>query len=578
MITLTEPLLSTCFNPMTNKRRFRLALLFLTLIAFVLRFYQAASMPPSLNWDEASHGYNAFSILQTSSDEWGFRFPLLFRAFGDFKLPLYIYLTTIPVSVLGLTPLAVRLVSIISGTLAIPLIYFLTLEFFPRKRILIFKKRLPLCLIAAALLTFLPWHFFLSRPALEANLALTLIMAAILFLHRGLTKPNNYFLASLFFGLSLHAYNSARVFVPLFLIAFFLIYRRRLRFDWSHLLPLALLSLLATPVVYQIINGTGMARYQKLAILSDNNVFQIGQDRANSRLPDFLARLIHNRPVFFVTTILGNYLSYFSLGFFTQVSGSQSQFAIPGQHLLTISGYVMAAVGLYYLLGSLRRRRYQLLFAWLLLAPLPAALTADPPQALRPLIVIPVLVLLMVFALKKLLSSVLNSRQQTISLFIIFFVYLTCSFLYIKDYFTDYRSQYSQSWQYGYQQLYQYLDEVDHQVDHVFVTKRYGEPHIFYSFYHQTDPHLLWPNSESSIRFYQDGWYWTDQIDNYYFVNDWQIPDDYVSSLPLESGGDIDTSNSLLVTTPEHFPDNGQLLKTINFLDGQTAFAIIYLP
>ena len=563
---------------MTNKRRSRLILLFLTLVALAFRLYGLNQTPPSLNWDEASHAYNAFSLLQTGRDEWGQKLPLIFRAFGDYKLPVYIYLTTIPVHFLGMTPLAVRLVSILAGTLAIPLIYFLTLEFFPRKRLHIFKKRLPLCLVAAGLLTFMPWHFFLSRPALEANLALTFIIAAILYLHKGLKKPGFYFLSALFFGLSLHTYNSARVFVPLILLAFFFIYRRRLKFNWQHLLPVILLGLFVAPVAYQFFTGSGTARYSKLAILSPAHVFEIGEARTNSILPPFFARLIHNRPVFFVSQLIKNYLSYFSLGFLTQTNGPQAQFAVPGEHLLTISGYALAAIGLYYLITSFKQKKSRFLLAWLLLAPVAASLTSDPPQAIRPLIMIPVLVLLMVLALKKLLSSTLNSRQKTVSLGIILLVYISCFASYFNNYFNNYRLQYSQSWQYGYSQLYQYLGERDHNVDKIFVTKRYGEPHIFYALHHQTNPVKLWPGSESSIRFYQDGWYWTDKIDNYYFVNDWQIPDDEVTSLPLESGGEISTSNSLLVTTPEHLPANGDVLKVINFLDGQPAFVIVYLP
>jgi len=34
-------------------------------IAFVLRFYKLGAVPSSLNWDEVSLGYNAYSILQT---------------------------------------------------------------------------------------------------------------------------------------------------------------------------------------------------------------------------------------------------------------------------------------------------------------------------------------------------------------------------------------------------------------------------------------------------------------------------------------------------------------------------------
>ena len=80
-----------------------LPLILITLLGFAVRIYHVTQVPPSLNWDEVSHGYNAYSILNTGKDEWGVAFPLIFRAFGDYKLPLYIYLTTLPIALFGLS-------------------------------------------------------------------------------------------------------------------------------------------------------------------------------------------------------------------------------------------------------------------------------------------------------------------------------------------------------------------------------------------------------------------------------------------------------------------------------------------
>src|SRR3989344_6943662 len=62
------------------------------LLVFILRFYHLNLTPPSLYWDEASLGYNAYSILKTTRDEHGKFLPLTnFEAFGDYKPPGYIY-------------------------------------------------------------------------------------------------------------------------------------------------------------------------------------------------------------------------------------------------------------------------------------------------------------------------------------------------------------------------------------------------------------------------------------------------------------------------------------------------------
>ncbi len=111
-------------------RRTILLLLLITILGAVLRLYNLGAVPDSLNWDEVSWGYNAYSILASGKDEYGQTLPLSFRAFNDFKQPVYVYSATIPISLFGLTPLAVRLPSAIFGILTIPAVFFVTIRIF----------------------------------------------------------------------------------------------------------------------------------------------------------------------------------------------------------------------------------------------------------------------------------------------------------------------------------------------------------------------------------------------------------------------------------------------------------------
>src|SRR5258708_12477841 len=78
-------------------------LLIIVLIAAVLRFYQLGSNPPSLTWDEAAWGYNAYSLGLDGKDEFGRFLPLNYlESFVDFKPPVYAYLATLPFKTLGL--------------------------------------------------------------------------------------------------------------------------------------------------------------------------------------------------------------------------------------------------------------------------------------------------------------------------------------------------------------------------------------------------------------------------------------------------------------------------------------------
>src|SRR3989344_5777104 len=102
----------------------KLLIVLIVLLAAILRFYQIDSNPPSLYWDEASLGYNAYSILKTARDEHGTFLPLTnFAAFGDYKPPGYIYVTVPAVWIFGLTEFAIRFPSAFFGTLTVLITY-----------------------------------------------------------------------------------------------------------------------------------------------------------------------------------------------------------------------------------------------------------------------------------------------------------------------------------------------------------------------------------------------------------------------------------------------------------------------
>ncbi len=88
------------------------------ILAAVLRFYQLGSNPPSLDWDEASLAYNAYSFLTTGHDEYGNTFPTLsIRSFNDYKPPMYVYALMPSLFLFGKTDFAVRFPSALAGTL-----------------------------------------------------------------------------------------------------------------------------------------------------------------------------------------------------------------------------------------------------------------------------------------------------------------------------------------------------------------------------------------------------------------------------------------------------------------------------
>ena len=86
---------------------------FVLFLFLVSRIYKITGIPVSVYWDEASIGYNAYSIATDLKDEWGDKLPLHFRAFGEFKLPVYIYSVAVFVKAIGLNEHAVRLPAVL---------------------------------------------------------------------------------------------------------------------------------------------------------------------------------------------------------------------------------------------------------------------------------------------------------------------------------------------------------------------------------------------------------------------------------------------------------------------------------
>ena len=145
-------------------------------LAFFLRFYQLGSNPPSLDWDEASLGYNAYSILKTGMDEYGNVLPLSIRSFDDYKPPLYVYLTIPSIAVFGLSEFAIRFPSAFLGLLTVVVTYFFVRESFSEFG---HGKRESIALFSMFFMAISPWSLQFSRAAFEGNIGLFFLVTGL---------------------------------------------------------------------------------------------------------------------------------------------------------------------------------------------------------------------------------------------------------------------------------------------------------------------------------------------------------------------------------------------------------------
>ena len=428
-------------------------LLIITISAFLLRIinYQY----PPLLWDEASIGYNAYSILQTGRDEYGKLFPIIFKSFGDYKPGIYVYLTIPFVTIFGLTELSVRLPSIILGSLIPLLLYFLITTLNPKS-----KK---IGIIAALLLAFNPWNIHFSRGAWESNiLVFELILGSILFL------KNKYIFSALIFGLSLYTYQASKLLVP-FMVLNLILYKK--------LFPLKfiiILGLFFIPVIYGMIFGQDSNRLKVMNLMS----YQRPQTETKTIIQEsnnFDYQLFYSQPLFFGRNFLTRYFIFFSTRFLVFEGDWQTM-----RHSAPYIGVILYPTFIFLILGliiALKNYKQHLFFIiWLLLAPIPSALSLDIIQAVRGLnLSIPIIY----FAALG-LSSIKNKKIIAIS-----FIFYLCSFIYYQDLYYHHltRIKPEQSLV-GYKQAIKYVKD-NSQDRQIIITNFYGQAYIYYLFYNK---------------------------------------------------------------------------------------------
>lgn len=489
-------------------------LLIIIVAAAALRLYHLNLNPPSLNWDEAAVGWNAKTIFHTRRDEYGTRLPLSFKSFGDYKAPVYIYLTAPIVGLFGLNPVSVRLVSVLAGIASVYLIYLLGSELKSKK----------LGIIAAALLAITPWHVILSRPAFEPNLALFFVLLGTYLFLKALQKPFYFTLCVFSFTLSLYTYHSPKIFVPIFLLGLSFIYRRQLlskKINRWVLVSLILSIIILTPLIKETFFSKSAVRFQGTSVFYDQQ-----ENKLPLKLP-------------LVTQIIKNYLIHYSPAylFFGSSSMPRLQLKTVGPLLLIEAPFLL--IGLIYLLKNKRKQWAQFLLWWLMVGSIPAMIGREVPHPLRAYNLLPPLIIITALGIYQIMT---RSRM-----YLIYGLFAVNSLFFLHHYFFVYPAYSAPDWQYGYQEAVVFARQNEDQVDKIIFTSHYGQPHIFAYFYQNREPLSVFWGAMSKYLFRDIKWDEDKNLENVLIVGSAQ-------------------------EIPASFPD---IIKEIIFPDGQVAFRIV---
>lgn len=538
------------------------ALLLIILFAGILRLYRLDSLPPALYWDEVSLGYNALSIQETLRDEYGNYLPFSIRSFDDYKPPLYVYLTAVVFAVFGVSEFNVRLVSALAGILAVALIYSLT-------KIIAAKhpQAEVLALLSALLLAIMPWHIQFSRAAFEANLGLTLAMASTLcyLLWLRSVKPVYQLLmaAAGLSAISLYAYHSVRLVLPLILLGISLSHlgkltKYKLQLSASILVGLVLVA----PLLYISLRGSATARLGTVGLFSNPGAFSYEREKIE-RMGLYQERSgqiwgnLYSYKLNQINLYLRSYLSHYNINFLFLKGDGNGRHSAEGVGLTYLYLLPLMAYGVFKLSSDPKGVNRTPIFVWLAAAPAASALTADTPHAIRGLFMVIPLVWFASWGIVSFYEKLKHLPQyvRKLSIVTLLFVALVSFTYYLNMYFVVTPIVRSQDWQYGYKQLVSYLGNVERDYDEIIVTNVYDQPHIYFAFYQQLDPATYQQTGENAPR----------NIKNYFFRS-------------IEPAQDFGIPNALVVVEPSKTPSGAEVIEQIHFQNGEVAFNIVRNP
>ena len=520
----------------------KIILILILILAAFLRLYRLSDYPAGLNADEAALGYNAYSLMLTGRDEHGHSWPVNLESFGDFKPAGYAYLLIPFIKVFGLTEFAVRLPSAIFGILAVFFIYLLAKELINED-----------CgLIAAALLAISPWHLHFSRGGWEVNVATTLMLIGVwLFLKK------RFALCVLSFALSMYTYQSARLLVPVMGLSLLLLYRPK-KIIRSGLL----MALLLLPLGLSLFHSDAASRLSGVGLLADEGPLNRAKELRgqHSNWSSLLSRILHNRPVLYSIQLLENYTDHF-FGDFLFVNGDViPRSRVPETGLLYFTDFIFLALGAAFLIRKSSIMNQRVLWLWLFVAPVAAAVTFQTPHALRAhSMVIPLTILIAAggYSLKETPFKLKRSL-----LFMVALVYVWQFARYIHQYYVHYPQTYPYAWEYGFKELVAYVGSVQDRYEKILVTDKYDQPYILFLFYSKYPPQQFQGQHSLTFR------------DKYNFSTVRDYSKFHFADTPWSKVSDI--HSSLIVAAPEDIPDVGvNIVKTINFPNGSPAFKVI---
>ena len=202
-----------------NKRNtviFAVLLVAVSSLFLFTRLYRLDVVPfgeHRMHIDELGAAYDSFCISEYGVDQFLYRWPVYTKCFGESQDVLYTYLAAIVFKIGGISIFNFRLPAVICAAGAFAALFFMIRDMMDKWY----------ALFALALMTVMPVFMMSEHWGLQCYLFMSFAIISMFFQIRAVTGGRSlyYFLAGLFWGITLYTYSISYITVTLFLILTF---------------------------------------------------------------------------------------------------------------------------------------------------------------------------------------------------------------------------------------------------------------------------------------------------------------------------------------------------------------------
>lgn len=562
-------------------KKTKLLLILILLVAIFIRFWGLSKIPVSLFGDELDVGYHALSILKTGSDYYGNFLPLSFHSIAEWRTPLFLYSAVSTVAIWGVSPLGVRVPAAIFGILGIFAMYLFVKEV---------TKKDTWALLSAALLTISPWHIQYSRAGFEVTMLLAFLLFGLYFFFKGLKEGKYMWISAFFLVITPLIYSTAKLFTPFLLVFLLFAYRKEIFSLSKKYLVWATIALFlfGLPTAYSTLFEGGTQRFNYISVFSDPTTeSEVGTARLrDARMrgelglglqPTLFDRAIHNKYTWWAAKISANYVQAFSTDFLF-INGDPNPRQSPnGVGEFYKFEIIFLILGLVLFFARYKDKRTKKFIAYfLLIAPIPAALTRDGGNHATRLILmlIPFVFLISYGILEGI--SLFKKNWKKLAILVTAVLYLSAFIFYQHNYTFHYPWDSERWWHAGWGDAVGYVKENQANYDRVFITMADEPAWIFFAGWYEYPPSDWQKNFPIDNKVDIDGFGEISHINKFYFGAPnadggiYGLPK-YITKKDLYLASAKEVPGNLIMN-PGQVPIGLKLLKAVAFPSGEPAF------